>query len=177
MCAWNLVEKVADMQTSTLVKVNVFHLSTRIITAIYFHLENETLFLPINFQKSTFKMFDNNLTLGKKTNNPPTTEKWTCSFPEKRPIFMIDWLKSVAHWRQNPQMRSNDWFLLFCGWSHYTITKRSYERRSRKGGNELATISQCMKKRPNFIGYLIKLQKWRLFWRTARNAPRFYYTE
>ena len=121
-------------------------------------------------------MFDNNLTLGKKTNNPPTTEKWTCSFPEKRPIFMIDWLKSVAHWRQNPQMRSNDWFLLFCGWSHYTITKRSYERRSRKGGNELATISQCMKKRPNFIGYLIKLQKWSLFLRTARNAPRFYYT-
>ena len=176
MCAWNLVEKVADMQTSTLVKVNVFHLSTRIITAIYFHLENETLFLPINFQNSTFKMFDNNLTLGKKTNNPPTTEKWTCSFPEKRPIFMIDWLKSVAHWRQNPQMRSNDWFLLFCGWSHYTITKRSYERRSRKGGNELATISQCMKKRPNFIGYLIKLQKWSLFWRTARNTSKFYYT-
>ena len=127
-------------------------------------------------KKSTFKMFDNNLTLGKKTNNPPTTEKWTCSFPEKRPIFMIDWLKSVAHWRQNPQMRSNDWFLLFCGWSHYTITKRSYERRSRKGGNELATISQCMKKRPNFIGYLIKLQKWSLFSRTARNAPWFYYT-
>ena len=126
--------------------------------------------------KFTFKIFDNNLTLGKKTNNPPTTEKWTCSFPEKRPIFMIDWLKSVAHWRQNPQMRSNDWFLLFCGWSHYTITKRSYERRSRKGGNELATISQCMKKRPNFIGYLIKLQKWSLFSRTARNAPRFYYT-
>ena len=110
-------------------------------------------------------MFDNNLTLGKKTNNPPTTEKWTCSFPEKRPIFMIDWLKSVAHWRQNPQMRSNDWFLLFCGWSHYTITKRSYER-SRKGGNELATISQCMKKRPNFIGDLINLQERRLFFRT-----------
>lgn len=48
--------------------------------------------------------------------------------------------------------------------------KRSYER-SRKGGNELATISQCMKKRPNFIGYLINLQKRGLFLRTARNPP------